>query len=46
MFVKLVSFFLEVKSKMSKLNILYKDMPDDKLEFAQKTILENFEKFF
>ena len=31
---------------MSNLNILYKDMPDDKLEFAQKTILENFEKYY
>ena len=29
---------------MSKLNILYKDMPDEMLESAQKTIMENFEK--
>ena len=30
---------------MAKLNILYKDMRDEMCEQAQKTIIENFEKF-
>ena len=36
---------INFKEKMSKLNVLYKDMPDEMLESAQKTILDNFEKF-